>query len=163
MPPNSKEYNKEWYDKNKDKHNKYMSTQIECECGRIISRNSKKAHLETAMHKRLLEKIQKEKDVIRNSVLKEVLNIKQAIVDIEGMTPTEKILFDNKKLAEMKKILDKVDTEEKPLDPELTETETKSETKEYNCEKCGFKGTDSIKYRNHFATSKHKFAKSLFD
>lgn len=63
-------YYKIWYDKNKDNHNEYCRQRIVCECGKIISRNSKTQHLKSKIHQTKLDKKQME-----HTMEKEIMNI----------------------------------------------------------------------------------------
>ena len=68
------EYYKEWYQKNKDKHNKYMLESILCEvCNTEIKRCSVSRHNKTKKH--LLNVLVKDnKEDIKLNEIKKILN-----------------------------------------------------------------------------------------
>jgi spore coat polysaccharide biosynthesis protein SpsF (cytidylyltransferase family) len=54
---NNKEYMKEYYLNNKEKHLKYMMEKVKCDCGDDISRCYLSKHKKTKIHKRKLEEL----------------------------------------------------------------------------------------------------------
>ena len=54
----NKEYNNDYYEKNKDK----LKSKIKCECGREYTKTNHSQHIKTSIHKKLL--IEKELNII---------------------------------------------------------------------------------------------------
>lgn len=54
---NIREYNKEWYKKNRDHRRAYFKECIICECGTTVTRGSKNLHMKSKKHSKLLTKI----------------------------------------------------------------------------------------------------------
>ena len=49
-----KEYNADYYQKNKDKIIKRLTEKVTCTCGRTVGKNSLKSHLKTKIHAKYL-------------------------------------------------------------------------------------------------------------
>lgn len=58
----NKEYNVEYYEKNKDK----LKSKIKCECGREYTKSNYSAHIKTIIHKKLL--IEKDLNIITTNI-----------------------------------------------------------------------------------------------
>jgi hypothetical protein len=48
------EYYKRWYEKNREKHLRYMNQKIKCKCGRYIMRKHLTRHKNGPLHNRLI-------------------------------------------------------------------------------------------------------------
>lgn len=76
------DYNKQWYEKNKEKHKKYVSEKIKCECGRSISRSRMSAHLKTTYHEKRMKDTNKQMQTnLVNEILYKLKNNKIMIIE----------------------------------------------------------------------------------
>ncbi len=82
MPSMTKEYQKKWYEKNKEKHLNYCKEKIDCECGKEISRNSATVHKKSEYHKKRLEKINEDKKQLRQQIINEIINVNKVGKDL---------------------------------------------------------------------------------
>lgn len=182
MPSMSKEYRDKWYEKNKDKHLSYCAEKIKCECSRTIARTTKHVHDKTNIHKKLMDKIKKDKEDIRNSVIKEILNVKEAVekkdlkIDpessetssISSLSEKEEIIHVN--LTETPNIFDNKQKIEEFVKncrekQKLKEEQENKDNEEitYRCKKCSFISTNNIEFKSHFISNRHKFSTYRFD
>lgn len=83
MPSMPKDYRDNWYKTNKDKHLKYCSEKIECECGKKISRSSVSRHKLSGGHISKIEKFKSDKTEMTDNILKEILRIQETMKYIE--------------------------------------------------------------------------------
>lgn len=67
----NKEYCKEWYKKNRDKHKQYSLTKLQCECGDMICRIGLTKHKLTNRH---FANLYKKMDKPRNKYMEEISN-----------------------------------------------------------------------------------------
>jgi hypothetical protein len=63
MPTNSKEYYKEWYEKNRKKLLIQIAEPIECECGRIVVKGNISKHIKSKVHQKIMSKKETESKV----------------------------------------------------------------------------------------------------
>lgn len=66
MEHDNKQYCKEWYQKNKDKHLQYCKERVMCECGKLITRTNLPRHKLNNSHKKRIDKLEKDKSNDKN-------------------------------------------------------------------------------------------------
>ena len=78
---NKKKYSKEWYEKNKKRHLEYMSEQINCKCGSVITRGHYNKHLKTEIHKKKLKEIKTINNLNKNKNIKDFEKNQKKVTD----------------------------------------------------------------------------------
>lgn len=154
MPSMSKEYRDKWYAENHESHLAFCNRKVVCECGRSMNYTTLAKHMTLDIHKKLMDKIKKDKEEIRNSVIKEILNIKESVKD----TKNKKI---DPELSETSEInIEQIEQIENDNKDEQTEQEQCIINK---CKKCGFESENKKKFGNHFVSNRHKYSEYIFD
>jgi len=89
-----KEYYKQWYKDNKEKHKSYLLEKISCECGKQVCRNSLHTHKKSSFHlKKMNNKKNENIEEVNNLlnidtlvILKEIKKLENMLINLQNKT-----------------------------------------------------------------------------